>query len=149
MAVWRANVAKLSSNFGGHCSSSLLRSDSDVRLFNEALQESGHVLQKFSDDKKLSVSDKLLRFPTMFTSEEQKISRKKTYVAHTETAEQMETTDSTGGSLGERLKWLRSEIKLSITLRKKASLEPFYIMLPQRASYRNTYSFGYRHGDKS
>lgn len=103
----RENIAKMfSNNFGSHCSSSLLRSDSDVQLFNVGLQESGHVLQKFSDVKKLSVSDKLLRFPTTFTSEEQHLSRKKTYVAHIETAEQMETTDSTGGSLGERLKWL-------------------------------------------
>lgn len=116
MAVWRKNVIKLSSltTFDGHCSFRLSRSDSDVQLFNVDLKEIGHIFQKFSDAKKLSVSDKLLRFPTTFTSEEQHTSQKKTSVvhtkmsvAHTETTEQMETADSAGDSLGERLKCVK------------------------------------------
>lgn len=80
----------------------------------------------FSDAKKLNVSDKLLRFPTTFTSEEQHTSKKKMSVAHT-AGEQTETTDSAGDSLGERLKWLWSEIKLPITQGRKASLELFVL----------------------
>lgn len=159
MAVWRKNVIKLSSltTFDGHCSFRLSRSDSDVQLFNVDLKEIGHIFQKFSDAKKLSVSDKLLRFPTTFTSEEQHTSQKKTSVvhtkkkmsvAHTETTEQMETADLAGDSLGERLKWLWSEIKLPVSQGRKASLELFHITLPQGARYRNPYSFGYRHWDK-
>lgn len=56
-----------SNNSGGHCSSNLFRRDSDVQLLNVHLQELGHKLQKFSDAKTLSVSDKLVnffRFPT-------------------------------------------------------------------------------------
>lgn len=90
--------------------------------FNAHLQESGHIFQKFSDAKTLSVSDKLLnffRFPMTFTLEEPYISRKK-HVVHTGTAKQRETTDS-GGSFSKRLTWLGSEIRLSLAQRSKVT----------------------------
>lgn len=90
-------------------------------MFDVSLQESGHILQKFSDAKKLSVSDELLRFPTTFTLEEPYISRKETYVVHTGTAKQRETTDSTESSFSERLTWLESEIKLPLAQRRKVA----------------------------
>lgn len=54
-------------------------------FLNWQIPESEHRLQKFSDAKTLSVSDKLLnffRFPTTFTLEEPYISRKETCCAH-------------------------------------------------------------------
>lgn len=76
MAVCQENIAQ--TTLAGF--SSLFRRNSDVQLFNVHLQESGYILQKFSDAKTLCVSDKVLnffRFPTTFTLEEPYISRKK------------------------------------------------------------------------
>lgn len=75
-------------------------------MFNSALRESGHTLQKFRDTKKLGDSDKMLRLATSFTSEEQYISSKNIYVVYMEAAGHTETADLTTGSLGERLEWL-------------------------------------------
>lgn len=110
------NVAKASSsNSGGHCSSSLLRRDSDVQLFDVSLQESGHILQKFSDAKKLSVSNELLRFPTTFTSPERK------HMLCTQGLQSKGKQDSTESSFSERLTWLESEIKLPLAQRRKVA----------------------------